>query len=107
MNPVLVCGELIQFFLGQKEFRSKFAATLTQMYHTEVKNSTRSLQELWNIINSRTKDFIRRYDRGHAAWRKQQLSALRKRRQRQLRNSLRDSILAIHLPPVEQQIQAF
>ncbi|KAG1135134.1 hypothetical protein G6F37_014043 [Rhizopus arrhizus] len=64
-----------------------------------------SPEELWDIIKARIKKFIQGYGRQRVDWRKQQLITLQRKRQRLLRQAIPTSILSIHLPRVERQIQ--
>ncbi|KAG1229190.1 hypothetical protein G6F35_002156 [Rhizopus arrhizus] len=88
-----------------KEYRQKLASMLTQLYDQEIASSELSPQDLWDMVKTRVKQFTRRFGRQHVDWRKQQIVALQRKRQRLLRGSFPTSLLAIHLPRVEQQIQ--
>ncbi|KAG1066376.1 hypothetical protein G6F57_018431 [Rhizopus arrhizus] len=57
------------------------------------------------MVKTRVKKFTRSFGRQKVDWRKQQIVALQRKRQRLLRGSFPTSLLAIHLPRVEQQIQ--
>ncbi|KAG1447912.1 hypothetical protein G6F55_010897 [Rhizopus delemar] len=52
-----------------------------------------SPQELWDIIKARIKKFVKGYSRQRVDWRKQQLIALQRKRQRLLRQAIPTSIL--------------
>ncbi|KAG1609316.1 hypothetical protein G6F44_013645 [Rhizopus delemar] len=78
---------------------------LKNLYEHEIHFSSLSPQELWDIIKARIKKFVKGYGRQRVDWRKQQLIALQRKRQRLLRQAIPTSILSIHLPRVERQIQ--
>ncbi|KAG1047406.1 hypothetical protein G6F43_010143 [Rhizopus delemar] len=92
-------------YAGIKEYRQQLANMLTNLYNQEIENSPLAPQDLWDLVKSQVQIFTRRLGRKRVDWRKQQIVALQKKRQRLLRGSLPTSLLAIHLPRVEQQIQ--
>ncbi|KAG1455259.1 hypothetical protein G6F55_007172 [Rhizopus delemar] len=87
-----------------KEYRKNLASILTRLYDEEVASSDFSSQVLWDLVKDRVKQFTRRFGRQHVDWRKQQIVALQRKRQRLLRGPFPSSLLATHLPRVEQQI---
>ncbi|KAG1340279.1 hypothetical protein G6F62_005474 [Rhizopus arrhizus] len=88
-----------------KEYRQKLASMLTRLYEQEIASSKSTPQNLWDMVKTRVNKFTRRFGRQKVDWRKQQIVALQRKRQRLLRGSFPTSLLAIHLPRVEQQIQ--
>jgi hypothetical protein len=78
---------------------------LTKLYDQQIATSSSSPQELWDMVKTKVKHFTRKFGRQHVDWRKQQLVALQRKRQRLLRGKIPSSLLAIHLPCVEQQVQ--
>ncbi|KAG1050126.1 hypothetical protein G6F43_007575 [Rhizopus delemar] len=78
---------------------------LTRLCDEEVASSDLSPQDLWDMAKNRVKHFTRRFGRQHVDWRKQQIVALKRKRQRLLRGPFPSSLLATHLPRVEQQVQ--
>jgi hypothetical protein len=88
-----------------KEHRQKLASVLTRLHEQEIASSKSTPQNLWDMVKAGVKKFTRRFGRQKVDWRKQQIVALQRKRQRLLRGSFPTSLLAIHLPRVEQQIQ--
>ncbi|KAG1452697.1 hypothetical protein G6F46_009351 [Rhizopus delemar] len=89
-----------------KEYCQQLANMLTALYNQEIENSSLTPQDLWDLVKCRVQIFTRQFGRKRVDWRKQQIAALqKKKRQRLLRGPLPTSLLAIHLPRVEQQIQ--
>ncbi|KAG1558904.1 hypothetical protein G6F49_004084 [Rhizopus delemar] len=93
-------------YVDLKEYRQQLAIMLNALYDKEIAYSSSTPQELWDLVKSRVQLFTQRFGRKRVDWRKQQIIALQKKRQRILRGSLPTSLLAIHLPRVESQIQA-
>ncbi|KAG0973755.1 hypothetical protein G6F29_012651 [Rhizopus arrhizus] len=92
-------------FTRSKEYRQKLARMLTKLYDQQIATSSEPPQELWDMVKTKVKHFTRKFGRQHVDWRKQQLMALQRKRQRLLKGKIPSSLLAIHLPRVEQQIQ--
>ncbi|EIE78417.1 hypothetical protein RO3G_03121 [Rhizopus delemar RA 99-880] len=92
-------------YVANKDFMRQFDRMLKNLYEHEIHFSSLSPQELWDIIKARIKKFVKGYGRQRVDWRKQQLIALQRKRQRLLRQAIPTSILSIHLPRVERQIQ--
>lgn len=78
---------------------------LTRLYDQEIANSILPPQDLWDLVKLKVKQFTKRFGRHYVDWRKQQILALQRKRQRLLRISFPPALLATHLPRVEQQIQ--
>ncbi|KAG1155618.1 hypothetical protein G6F36_014375 [Rhizopus arrhizus] len=93
-------------YVDIKEYRQQLATILNALYDKEIEHSSSTPQELWDLVKSRVQLFTQRFGRKRVDWRKQRMTALQKKRQRILRGSLPTSLLAIHLPRVESQIQA-
>ncbi|KAG1050388.1 hypothetical protein G6F43_007333 [Rhizopus delemar] len=85
--------------------QKNLASMLTRLYDEEVTYLDLSPQDLWDMVKGKVKQFTRRFGRQHVDWRKQQIVALQRKRQRLLRGPFPSSRLATHLPRVEQQTQ--
>ncbi|KAG1530716.1 hypothetical protein G6F51_013755 [Rhizopus arrhizus] len=71
---------------------------LTKLYDQQIATSSEPPQELWDMVKTKAKHFTRKFGRQHVDWRKQQLMALQRKRQRLLKGKIPSSLLAIHLP---------
>ncbi|KAG1055512.1 hypothetical protein G6F43_002531 [Rhizopus delemar] len=79
---------------------------LMRLYYQEIANSILSPQDLWDLVKLKVKQFTKSFGKHYGDWRKQQILALQRKRQRLLRSSFPPALLATHLLRVEQQIQA-
>ncbi|KAG0762198.1 hypothetical protein G6F62_002864 [Rhizopus arrhizus] len=70
-----------------------------------TKNTVSNWLSCLRALKLKVKQFTKRFGRHYVDWRKQQILALQRKRQRLLRISFPPALLATHLPRVEQQIQ--
>ncbi|KAG1055818.1 hypothetical protein G6F43_002256 [Rhizopus delemar] len=92
-------------YTSNKEYRQRLDSMLTRWYDQEIANSVLPPQGIWDLIKLKVKQFTKSFGRHYVDWRKQQILALQRKRQRLLRSPFPSAFLATHLPRVEQQIQ--